>query len=72
MIATGDSHEDVEEIQPSDVTNPSNTVAAEIQDISLDALFSEDDSEVLVEEDSDSDGYLSDVSMVIIYCLIIC
>ncbi|XP_027187688.1 protein REBELOTE isoform X2 [Cicer arietinum] len=59
----GDSHEDVEEIQPSDVTNPSNTVAAEIQDISLDALFSEDDSEVLVEEDSDSDGYLSDVSM---------
>lgn len=37
-----------------------NTVGEEFQDTPLDAVFGEDDSEVL-EDDSDSDGFLSEV-----------
>ncbi|XP_058778984.1 protein REBELOTE [Vicia villosa] len=60
----GDRH-DVEEIQETEaVTNPSNnTVVEEILDISLDAVFSDNESEVPGEgEGSDSDGYLSEDS----------
>ena len=39
-----------------------NTIGEEIEDTSLDAVFSEDDSEVLG-EDSDSDGFLSEVEL---------
>lgn len=46
--------------------NIRNTVGEEIQDTSLDAVFSENDNEVLG-EDSDSDGFLSEV-WIMIYC----
>lgn len=68
LIVTGDSH-DVEEIQETDaVTNPSNktVVVEEILDISLDSVFSDNESEVPGEgEGSDSDGYLSEVWILI-------
>ena len=48
---------------PALITNNSffviRIVVEEFQDTSLDALFSEDDSEVLG-DDSDSDGFLSE------------
>lgn len=37
-----------------------NPEAGDIEDISLDAIFSEDDSDV-TGDDSESDGYLSEV-----------
>ncbi|RDX61690.1 Nucleolar complex protein 2-like protein, partial [Mucuna pruriens] len=57
-------NQDIEENLENDTTNPSNernTVGEEFQDTSLDAVFSEDDSEVLG-DDSDSDGFLSEDS----------
>ncbi|KAL2574021.1 hypothetical protein GLYMA_17G186500v4 [Glycine max] len=56
-------NQDIEENLENDATNPSNEriVVEEFQDTSLDALFSEDDSEVLG-DDSDSDGFLSEDS----------
>ncbi|KEH25665.1 putative nucleolar complex protein [Medicago truncatula] len=60
----GDGHE-VEEIEETDVvvTNPSKTVVEEIQDVSLDAVFSDnDETEVLGGDDSDSDGFLEEDS----------
>lgn len=62
-VTTGDGHE-VEEIEETDVvvTNPSKTVVEEIQDVSLDAVFSDnDETEVLGGDDSDSDGFLEEV-----------
>ncbi|KAK7320396.1 hypothetical protein VNO77_29826 [Canavalia gladiata] len=55
--------QDLEENHEIDTTNPSNesTVGEEFQDTSLDAVFSEDDGEVLG-DDSDSDGFLSEDS----------
>ncbi|MED6198199.1 hypothetical protein PIB30_063804 [Stylosanthes scabra] len=61
--ATGDG-QDVEENQERDTTNLSTerkTITGEIEDASLDDLFSDDDSEDLG-EDSDSDIYLSEDS----------
>ncbi|KAK7364696.1 hypothetical protein VNO80_13437 [Phaseolus coccineus] len=57
-----DSH-DIEENLESDTINPSNerNIVEEFQDTSLDAIFSEDDSEDLG-DDSDSDGFLSEDS----------
>ncbi|KAJ1393878.1 Nucleolar complex protein 2 [Sesbania bispinosa] len=57
-------NQDIEENHESDTTYPSNerdTIDKEIQDTSLDAVFSEDDSEMLG-DDSDSDGFLSEDS----------
>lgn len=54
----------IEENLESDTTNASNernTVVEEFQETSLDAVFSEDDSEVLG-DNSDSDGYFSEDS----------
>lgn len=42
------------------------TVAEEIEDASLDAIFSEDDSG-MIGDDSGSDGYLSEVWIIICY-----
>ncbi|KAK7380755.1 hypothetical protein VNO78_33272 [Psophocarpus tetragonolobus] len=56
--------QDIEENLENETTNPSNErniVGEELQDTSLDAVFSEDDSEVLG-DDSDSDGFLSEDS----------
>ncbi|XP_047181147.1 nucleolar complex-associated protein 2 [Vigna umbellata] len=57
-----DSH-DIEENLENDTINPSNerNIVEGFQDTSLDAIFSEDDSEVLG-DDSDSDGFLSEDS----------
>ncbi|XP_019442588.1 PREDICTED: nucleolar complex protein 2 homolog [Lupinus angustifolius] len=54
--------QDVEENQETDVINTSNERnTVELEDTPLDAVFSEDDSEVLG-DDSDSDGFLSEDS----------
>ncbi|XP_027346329.1 nucleolar complex protein 2 homolog isoform X2 [Abrus precatorius] len=56
--------QDIEENHEFDTKNASNerkTVGEEFQTTSLDAVFSEDDSEVLG-DDSDSDGFLSEDS----------
>ncbi|XP_014518009.1 nucleolar complex protein 2 homolog [Vigna radiata var. radiata] len=57
-----DSH-DIEENLENDTINPSNerNIVEGFQDTSLDAIFSEDDSEILG-DDSDSDGFLSEDS----------
>ncbi|QCD93330.1 nucleolar complex protein 2 [Vigna unguiculata] len=57
-----DSH-DIEENLKNDTINPSNerNIVEGFQDTSLDAIFSEDDSEVLG-DDSESDGFLSEDS----------
>ncbi|KAK7286699.1 hypothetical protein RJT34_21885 [Clitoria ternatea] len=55
--------QDIEQNQEKDTTNPSNerNTVEEFQDISLDTVFSKDDSGVLG-DDSDSDGFLSEDS----------
>ncbi|CAJ1947778.1 unnamed protein product [Sphenostylis stenocarpa] len=55
--------QDIEENLENDTSNPSvgRNIVEEFQDTSLDALFSEDDSEVLG-DNSDSDGFLSEDS----------
>ena len=63
LNVTGDGHE-VEEIEETDavVTNPSKTVVEEIQDVSLDSVFSDNnETEMLGGDDSDSDGFLEEV-----------
>ncbi|KAI4346366.1 hypothetical protein L6164_007267 [Bauhinia variegata] len=57
-------NQDIEEDQEKDVIHLStvrNPVGEEIEDASVDSMFSEDESEML-EDDSDSDGYLSEDS----------
>jgi len=71
LNVTGDGHE-VEEIEETDavVTNPSKTVVEEIHDVSLDAVFSDnDETEVLGGDDSDSDGFLEEVWIFIFFLI---
>ncbi|XP_059458653.1 protein REBELOTE [Corylus avellana] len=56
-----DEHDDAEDQKgvTTELSNGRNPEGGDIEDIALDTIFSEDDSDV-VEDDSESDGYLSE------------